>query len=116
MLCPVRLKNIEKIKNFLVTDLGLEVLIRTPKEHDMEMAYVQGLTHFIGKAINGMDIKDFEQSTVAYHHLFELKELLKTGSMELFLTIENENPFAKKVRKEFVKELKWIEKQIKENN
>jgi len=115
VLCPVRLKNIEKIKSFLVTDLGLEVLIRTPKDHDNEMAYVQGLTHFIGKAVSKMDIKDFDQSTVAYHHLFELKELLKTGSMDLFLTIENENSFAKKVRKEFVKELKEIEKQIKEN-
>ncbi len=115
VLCPVRLKNIDVIKEFLVSKLGLEVLIRTPKEHDKEMAYVQGLTHFIGKAINGMDIKDFDQKTVAYQHLIEIKELLKTGSAELFLTIENENPFALKVRKEFVKKLNEIEKQIGES-
>jgi len=116
VLCPVRLKNIDKIKEFLISKFGLEVLIRTPEEHDKEMAYVQGLTHFIGKAINGMDVKEYTQKTVAYGHLFEIKELLKTGSMELFLTIENENPFALKVRKEFVKKLKEIENQIKKKN
>jgi len=113
VLCPVRLDNIEEIKKFLETKLELEVLVRTPEEHDKQMAYVQGLTHFIGKAINDIDIKDFDQKTPSYQFLLDIKEMLKGDSDDLFLTLERENPFAKAARDEFLDKLKQIEEDIK---
>jgi prephenate dehydrogenase len=112
-LCPVRSKKLGKIKEFLVSKLGLQVLIKTPEEHDKQMAYVQGLTHFIGRAVNELDIKDFDQKTTAYQHLLDIKEMLKYDSFDLFLTMEKENPYAKEARKKFIAKLNAIEKKIK---
>jgi prephenate dehydrogenase len=112
VLCPVRIKSIAKMKNFLTSRLGLNVMVKTPEEHDRQMAYVQGMTHFIGKAVNEMDIKDFDQKTAAYQHVLDIKEMLKDDSLDLFLTLEKENPYAKSVRKKFVKRLQQIEKRI----
>jgi prephenate dehydrogenase len=69
------------------------------------MAYVQALTHFIGRTINEMDIPDVEQKTPAYQYLLDIKRNLGKDSMDLFLTIELENPFAKEVREQFLEKL-----------
>ena len=85
--------------------LQLKVLERTVEEHDKQMAYVQGITHFIGRALNRMDIPDVEQKTPAYQYLLDIKRNLGGDSWDLFLTIENENLSAKAVRDEFLEEL-----------
>jgi prephenate dehydrogenase len=86
----------------------LNVLERTPVTHDKQMAYVQALTHFIGRSINQMDIPDVEQKTPAYQYLLDIKRNLGQDSMDLFLTIEIENPFAKEVREHFLQELQVL--------
>jgi len=91
---------------------GLEVIERTPDEHDKQMAYVQGLTHFIGRAIKEIDIPQSDQTTSAYKHLLAIKEMLGYDSHELFLSIEKDNPYTKEVREKFVKKIKEIDSRI----
>ncbi|HXA02212.1 MAG TPA: prephenate dehydrogenase/arogenate dehydrogenase family protein [Cytophagaceae bacterium] len=105
VICPVRTKRNGNLSRFFSRELKLNVLERTPLRHDKQMAYVQALTHFIGRAVNQMDIPDVEQKTPAYQYLLEIKRNLGQDSMDLFLTIENENPFAKDVRDRFIEEL-----------
>ncbi len=102
----------QAIKNFLLKDLKLQVLEKSAQEHDREMAFVQGLSHFLGRALADMQIKDFDSSTFSYKHLIELKELLKDDSWELFKTIQNYNPYAKQVRKDFLDMLKYLNKKL----
>ncbi len=104
----------QSIKNFLSEDLKLQVLEKSAQEHDREMAFVQGLSHFLGRALAKMQIKDFDSSTFSYKHLIELKELLKDDSWELFKTIQNYNPYAKKLRKDFLDMLKYLNKKLAE--
>ncbi|MBC7450323.1 MAG: prephenate dehydrogenase/arogenate dehydrogenase family protein [Cytophagales bacterium] len=106
VVCPVRTKKARSIIRFLGTILELNVLERTPVTHDKQMAYVQALTHFIGRSINEMDIPDVEQKTPAYQYLLDIKRNLGSDSMDLFLTIELENPYAKEVREQFMGALK----------
>jgi prephenate dehydrogenase len=106
VVCPVRTKKTRAIIRFLGQVLQLNVLERTPITHDKQMAYVQALTHFIGRSINEMDIPDVEQKTPAYQYLLDIKRNLGSDSMDLFLTIELENPYAKEVREHFMEELK----------
>ncbi len=106
VVCPVRSKKMRAITHFLTNVIQLNVLERTPETHDKQMAYVQALTHFIGRSINEMDIPDVEQKTPAYQYLLDIKRNLGGDSMDLFLTIELENPYAKKVREEFMGALK----------
>ncbi|MEY5048729.1 MAG: prephenate dehydrogenase [Bacteroidota bacterium] len=105
VVCPVRTTRYGNMMKFFSQILKLNVLERSPELHDKQMAYVQALTHFVGRAVNNMDIPDVEQKTPAYQHLIDIKRNLGQDSMDLFLTIENENPFAKEVREMFLKEL-----------
>ncbi|MCX6799685.1 MAG: prephenate dehydrogenase/arogenate dehydrogenase family protein [Candidatus Falkowbacteria bacterium] len=114
VLCPIRTKRLPQIQKFLTNTLKLEVLIKTPKEHDKSMAYVQGLTHFIGRAINNLDIPNTDLNTNAYQNLLKVKKLLGKDSFELFLSIQNANPYAKKVRQSFLNSLNQLEEDVKE--
>jgi len=105
VLCPVRNTKNHNLSLFFSNQLKLNVLERTPELHDRQMAYVQALTHFIGRSINEMDIPDVEQKTPAYQYLLDIKRNLGKDSMDLFLTIELENPFAKEVREKFIEQL-----------
>jgi prephenate dehydrogenase len=105
VLCPVRNTKISNIAHFFSKKLKLNILERTAEVHDRQMAYVQALTHFIGRTINEMDIPDVEQKTPAYQYLLDIKRNLGKDSMDLFLTIELENPFAKEVREQFLEKL-----------
>lgn len=101
------------IKKFLKHTLMLRVIEQTPKAHDHEMAHIQALTHYIGRALLNMNIKKFATSTSSYLHLIELTELLKNDSWELFKTIELTNPEAKTVRQIFLTQLKKLENDLK---
>ena len=110
VVCPVRLRSakVRAMMHFFSDILQLNVLERTPVIHDKQMAYVQALTHFIGRAVNEMDIPDVEQKTPAYQFLLDIKRNLGQDSWDLFLTIENGNPFAKEVRDQFIEELQKL--------
>lgn len=101
-----------EIKNFLSRVLELKVIETTPVEHDKQMAVVQGLSHFIGRALKNMDIKEFETQTKSYKQLVNLKELLGGDSLELYKTIQEGNPYTKEVRERFLKELLDLEKSL----
>jgi prephenate dehydrogenase len=112
VICPVRTRRNGNLSRFFSKELKLNVLERTPLHHDQQMAYVQALTHFIGRAVNQMDIPDVEQKTPAYQYLLDIKRNLGQDSMDLFLTIEKENPFAKEVRDGFIEELTKLNKRL----
>ena len=111
VLCNVSFskKHYYQTKRFLKQTLKLRVIERTAKQHDNEMARVQGLTHFIGRALVNMDIKNYLTNTQSYEQLLELRDLLSEDSWELFTTIQNANPEAKKIRATLVKELSKLE-------
>jgi prephenate dehydrogenase len=116
VICPVRTTKNGNLSRFFSGELKLNVLERTPLHHDKQMAYVQALTHFIGRAVNQMDIPEVEQKTPAYQYLLEIKRNLGQDSMDLFLTIENENPFARDVRDRFIEELVKLNGKLEEEN
>ena len=105
VVCPVRTSKPHLLNRFFRSLLKLNVMERTAEKHDRQMAYVQALTHFVGRAVNEMDIPDVDQKTPAYQYLLDIKRNLGGDSYDLFLTIEKENPFAREVREEFIKEL-----------
>lgn len=114
VLCNVSFskKHYAQTKRFLKQTLELKVIEKSPKEHDQDMAEVQGLTHLIGRALKRMDIKRHNTSTKSYQHLLELVELIGEDTWELFHTIQTTNPEATKARKKFVKEITTLEQQL----
>ena len=102
-------ENYEWLKNALANTLKLNVIEKTAEEHDREMAYVQGLSHLIGRALSQMNIPAVESITTSYAHLIELRDILKDDTWELFETIQNGNPFVKTVREEFEQKITELE-------
>lgn len=90
------------VVGFLRETLGLKIIYKTPEQHDKEMAYVQGLTHFIGHTLDEMKIPDSELATLAYEDLIDMRNVQGQDSWDLFCSIVDENPYAKEVQQQFV--------------
>jgi prephenate dehydrogenase len=103
VICPVRGERHERVAEFGRT-LGLTVTVTTPEEHDREMAYVQALTHLIGRSLVNIGIPDESLKTPSYQHLLELCGLIGADTFELFTAIQTQNPHAPEVAKAFVEE------------
>ena len=112
VVCPVRGARHEKVAAF-GRSLGLTVTVTTPEEHDREMAYVQALTHLIGRSLVNLGIPDEQLKTVSYQHLLELCSLIGADTFELFTAIQTQNPFAAEVVEKFVAEARSLLDQVK---
>jgi prephenate dehydrogenase len=108
-LCNVRGERFNEVADFCREVLKLKVIETTPEKHDQEAGYVMGLTHFIGQALNMLEVPECSQTTSSFEHLMELKDLLSLDSMDLFRTIQKDNPFAEKARKDFMQKLQDLE-------
>ena len=112
---PVDPRRVEAVRGFLESELGLKVLEMSAEKHDAEMAYIQGLTHWMAKALREIHVPDPALGTVAYRHMMKIEENLRHDSDDLFLTIARENPFAADARRELAERLREIEEAIDED-
>jgi prephenate dehydrogenase len=113
VVCPVRGDRHECVAAF-GRSLGLTVTVTTAEEHDQEMAYVQALTHLIGRSLVNIGIPDEDLKTPSYQHLLELCSLIGADTFELFTAIQTQNPFAAEVVESFVKQAQDLLKQVAE--
>lgn len=82
-------------------ELQLRLHVMSPTAHDQHMAYVMGLTHLIGFALNRMALPTLPLETASYTHLRELRDLLSQDTLELFEAIQTLNPYAPEVTQQF---------------
>jgi prephenate dehydrogenase len=111
VVCPVRGERHERVAA-LGRELGLAVTVTTPEEHDEEMAYVQALTHLIGRSLVNLGIPDERLATQSYQHLLELCGLIGADTFELFTAIQTQNPYAPKVVEAFVDQARSLLDQV----
>lgn len=113
--CPVRTdaELVARVRSFLAETLRLRVIDIAPDEHDRQMAYVQGLTHLISRAVGEMHLPETPLATAAYERFLAMRSNLRADSWELFVTIERENPYAQAVRDELRRTLEEIERRLK---
>lgn len=112
VLCPERTTKLEKVKKYLESK-GLEVIITTPKNHDKEVAKTLAFTHFIGKVLLKMGIKERKVDTLGYKRLLKILETVKNDSQQLFYDMHHYNKYTKKIRKKFLTSLIKVEKKLK---
>jgi prephenate dehydrogenase len=112
VVCPIRGERHERVAAF-GRSLGLTVTVTTPEEHDREMAYVQALTHLIGRSLVNIGIPDEQLKTPSYQHLLELCSLIGADTFELFTAIQTQNPYAPEVAQAFVAQAQSLLEQVK---
>ena len=76
------------------------------------MAYVQGLSHLIGRIVAGMDLPPLRQTTASFEHLMRLVDTVRYDSDELFRTIAVENPFVDPVAARFFRAAAELQRKI----
>lgn len=111
-VCEVRATQTSEIVSFLREELRLNVLEKTPEEHDREMAHVQALTHFVARALDELHVVDSDLATVSYEEIMKAARLVSEDSWELFQTIQLGNPYAATKRRAFIKKLIELEDRV----
>lgn len=112
VVCPIRGGREAEVVD-RARKAGLIVSVTTPEEHDREMAYVQALTHLIGRSLAGIRIPDEDLKTRSYQHLLDLCALIRDDSFELFTAIQTLNPYAAEVAGAFVDEARGLLEKVK---
>ncbi len=114
VLCPVRIspKQLDLVEDFL-EELGLEVFVMTAKEHDQQMAGTQALTHFLAKSLLNLGWGKEVVTTKSFDLLFEMVELVKNDSPQLFRDMQTENQFATEIRKNLIQEMIKINEKLR---
>jgi len=113
-LCPVRYdeNTLRELRELLADKLQLKVIDTTPEQHDKEMAYVQGLSHYIGRVMDEMQISESELQTNAYRDLLDMKRIQGHDSWALFESIMQENPYALEVNADFQRACRRVDEKI----
>jgi len=78
--------------------LGLKVVELSPEEHDRMAADTQGVTHFIGRVLEDMGLKPSEIGTVGYGDLLAIIEQTCNDPWQLFLDLQQYNPYTGQMR------------------
>ncbi|MFC4165995.1 prephenate dehydrogenase/arogenate dehydrogenase family protein [Teichococcus aestuarii] len=78
--------------------LGLEVVVMTPEAHDRQMAWVQGLTHLLGRVVAGLEMPPLPHTTSSFDQLMRATAMVSQDSEALFRTITEDNPFVEEVK------------------
>lgn len=99
---------------FLSEELCLNVVKMTADRHDQEMALVQGISHFIAHGLADLSPQVSPVATKGYNKMLEMYQMFCHDSRDLFITLENENPYAKPMRQKFITALNRIEKELDE--
>lgn len=103
-LCPGRTKRTPAIQRFL-ENIGLNVVITSPEEHDRQMAHAQALTHFVARGLIDIGLDELELGTPAYKDLLRIVQTLVKDTPELFRDMNEYNPFASEIRGRFMEAL-----------
>jgi prephenate dehydrogenase len=100
-LCPIRGERWRRLAAFLRRVLRLRVIVTTPEAHDREAATVQGLTHLIAKVLVRMEPLPTRMTTASFEMLCRAVEMVRHDAPEVFMAIEQANPYAPSVRRRF---------------
>ena len=101
------------VENFLTDKLHLNVITCTAEQHDQQMAYVQGLTHMIGRIMRMMDVPEITQETKTFALLRQMSDLVKNDSDALFKAIQTDNPYVAQTKEQFFSAVKTLEDSLK---
>lgn len=72
---------------------GCRVLEMSPEEHDRLAARTQGITHFIGRVMQAMEIQPTVIDTLGFRQIHQVVEQTCQDSEELFIDLQTRNPY-----------------------
>jgi len=80
------------------TSKSFRVEVMTPEKHDEMTASSQGITHYVGRLLDDLDLHSTCIDTLGYKMILEVMEQTCHDSWQLFLDLQRYNPYAKEMR------------------
>lgn len=100
----------------LLGSLGFRTINLTPEEHDREAAYTQGITHFIGRVLKDVGLQESPIATLGYRKMLEVMEQTCNDPLQLFLDLQQYNPYTKEMRGRLQESIRCIMGQLETRN
>ncbi len=99
ILCPSRIagEDLARWESFF-SGMGLAVTVMTPRAHDEEAAFTQGVTHYVGRVLKELGVRPSAIATVGYRRLLEIVEQTCNDPWQLFLDLQRYNPSTRDMR------------------
>ena len=98
------------------SSLSLQVKKMTPEEHDKMTASSQGITHYIGRVLGDLQLQPSTIDTHGYKQLLKIIEQTCNDSRQLFLDLQNYNPYAEEMLQNLNQSIEKISQALTENN
>lgn len=113
IFCPLRCDDGQRDFWFQAfREFGMQVSVMTPDEHDREAAFSQGITHFIGRVLDTLDLKESAIGTQGYKRLLEIREQTCNDPMQLFFDLQRFNPHTHEMRMRLREALDLVMKKL----
>lgn len=106
VFCPIRCN--DELSSYWHSEFlawGLDVVTMSADEHDREAAYSQGITHFVGRTLDELNLKPTRLATVDYRSLMTIVEQTCNDPKQLFYDLQRYNPYARTMRLELMEAL-----------
>lgn len=113
VLCPLRTNKVQ-LKKFesLLKKMKLKIIKTTPERHDEEMAKSQALVHFIGRGLEGLNLKDQLIATPDYQALLRMNAMVQNDTWQLFFDMQKLNPYSEKLRLNFLESINFLQTEL----
>jgi prephenate dehydrogenase len=108
----VPLRKYQILVNFFEKNLGLQIYNLTADEHDELMAFNLNLVHFLGRALDDLGITKIPIMMSSLSKLNDIVRVVMNDTTELFLDFYKYNPYASKVKDQWLKSFQKINDQI----
>lgn len=91
---------------------NLKVINMSASQHDKLAANSQGITHFVGRMLQHMNMKKTSIDTLGAKKLHEIIEQTCNDSWELFRDLQTKNPYTKQMRVKIEKSVERISSKL----
>lgn len=84
----------------ILEELGLRVIPMSAEAHDREAAYTQGITHFVGRLLDSLNVRPSSIATLGYQKILDVVEQTCNDPYQLFVDLQRYNPYTSQMRRD----------------
>lgn len=113
VVCPTRVsKETDAFWRQVFESWGCRILEMTVEEHDRQAARSQGVTHFVGRVMNGMNLQATEVDTHGFRQVHHVMEQTCQDTEELFHDLQFYNPYTAEMLTDFSRSVHKVKTKV----
>jgi len=111
--CPTRInKDSDTLWRNIFQSWNCRIIELTVEEHDRQAARSQGITHFVGRVMKGMDIQPTQVDTHGFRQVHHVVEQTCQDTEELFHDLQYYNPYTAEMLTDFSRSVHAVKAKV----